>query len=73
MTLTTIAQIEAKDTKCLEVGKETQNKFSMIHANLREMEFTYTCPICECEGCNSEECELEIERQEYMAEYWADF
>ena len=33
----------------------------------------HECPICcEC-GCESEECDLEIERQEYMAEYWADF
>ena len=31
------------------------------------------CPICgEC-GCRRKSCEMEIERQEYMAEYWADF
>ena len=33
----------------------------------------YVCPICEQCGCKKEECEMEIERQEYMAEYWADF
>lgn len=31
------------------------------------------CPICCRCNCGSQECELEIERQEFYAEYWADF
>lgn len=31
------------------------------------------CPICCRCDCGSQVCELEIERQEFYAEYWADF
>ena len=29
------------------------------------------CPICYSCNCESQECKLEMERQEFYAEYWA--
>ena len=31
------------------------------------------CPVCDEIGCCRPSCEEEIERAEYMAQYWADF
>ena len=31
------------------------------------------CPVCGACGCYDEECEMEIDRAEYQAQYWADF
>ena len=31
------------------------------------------CPVCGSCGCYDEECEMEIDRAEYQAQYWADF
>ena len=31
------------------------------------------CPVCGACGCCDEECEMEIDRAEYQAQYWADF
>ena len=31
------------------------------------------CPVCGACGCYDEECEMEIDRVEYQAQYWADF
>ena len=31
------------------------------------------CPVCGACGCCDEECEMEIDRTEYLAQYWADF
>ena len=31
------------------------------------------CPVCGACGCCDEECEMEIDRAEYLAQYWADF
>lgn len=31
------------------------------------------CPVCGACGCCDEECEMEIDRAEFQAQYWADF
>ena len=31
------------------------------------------CPVCGACGCCDEQCEMEIDRAEYLAQYWADF
>ena len=31
------------------------------------------CPVCGACGCYDEQCEMEIDRAEYQAQYWADF
>lgn len=31
------------------------------------------CPICNEYNCQEEECDIEIERQDHMAQFWADF
>ena len=54
-----------KGKKCLVIEED----YSDFEPEVNE----YECPICDQCGCQSEKCELEMERQEYMAEYWADF
>ena len=31
------------------------------------------CPVCDEFGCCKDSCEEEIEKAEYLAQYWADF
>jgi hypothetical protein len=38
-----------------------------------QYEDTSECPVCEAIGCCDEACEMEIDRAEYLAQYWADF
>jgi hypothetical protein len=70
----------------MEVPKEDDSRFPGDGKTCGEMDeqerdyFEYErevvvndCLICGDCDCDSEKCELEIERQEYMAEYWADF
>lgn len=57
-------------------GKKCGEVVEVEELDYSDMEFDnyeHECPICRECGCDSNECELEIERQEYMAEYWADF
>ena len=50
-------------------GEWTDEEYAEYEQEVSEND----CVICgECD-CQSEKCEMEIERQEYMAEYWADF
>ena len=50
-------------------GEWTDEEYAEYEQEVSEND----CVICgECD-CQSEKCEMEIERQECMAEYWADF
>ena len=33
----------------------------------------YICPICNTCNCYEEDCEIEMERQDHLIQFWADF
>tara|TARA_B110000285_G_scaffold28238_1_gene28217 strand:+ start:817 stop:1089 length:273 start_codon:yes stop_codon:yes gene_type:complete len=59
----------------LESIKENQEEIvsNPIETSNYMISIKFTCPICQCENCQEEECDIEIDRQDYMAERWSDF
>jgi len=53
----------------VDVDESDMDYSQDIHAHDNDSE----CPVCDEIGCCRPSCEEEIERAEYMAQYWADF
>ena len=66
---------EMKDTNTNQNPEENDMDYSQdcCGDDSYQYEDTSECPVCEAIGCCDEACEMEIDRAEYLAQYWADF